>query len=190
MNDFESVSQEPIELPMVQPPDPEVLAAEKKWLVSLEDASPLTRWSFFLKRGGPGYLQSALTLGGGTAAATLMAGGAFGYSLLWVAPVSMLLGLAVLSAVAHQTLSTGKRTAAGDPSTRRTVLRLCLHRRCGAVECHLALCSVRARRSRHRRHRRRHRCRNLSLGRGIAGTGVGHHLVLHLRSFPGITETF
>ena len=109
MNDFESVSQEPIELPMVQPPDPEALAAEKKWLVSLEDASPLTRWSFFLKRGGPGYLQSALTLGGGTAAATLMAGGAFGYSLLWVAPVSMLLGLAVLSAVAHQTLSTGKR---------------------------------------------------------------------------------
>ena len=47
--------------------------------------------------------------GGGTAAATLIAGGAFGYNLLWVAPLSMLLGVAILSAVAHQTLSTGQR---------------------------------------------------------------------------------
>jgi Mn2+/Fe2+ NRAMP family transporter len=56
---------------------------------------------------GPGYLQSAMTLGGGTAFASIFAGAAFGYRLLWVAPVGMLLGIIVLSAVAHQTLSTG-----------------------------------------------------------------------------------
>ncbi|MBT5737359.1 MAG: hypothetical protein HN891_12760 [Planctomycetes bacterium] len=105
-------SQQQVDLPMVAPPDRKVLAEEKKWLTSLEDAPITKRWGAFLRRGGPGYLQSSLTLGGGTAAATLMAGGAFGYQLLWVAPLSMLLGMAVLSAVAHQTLSTGQRPLA------------------------------------------------------------------------------
>ena len=55
---------------------------------------------------GPGFMQSAMTLGGGTAFASIFAGAAFGYDLIWVAPVAMLLGIIVLAAVAHQTLST------------------------------------------------------------------------------------
>ena len=43
----------------------------------------------YLKLLGPGYLQSAMTLGGGTASASLFAGAVFGYQLLWVAPVAM-----------------------------------------------------------------------------------------------------
>ena len=58
---------------------------------------------------GPGYLQSAMTLGGGSVSAALYAGALFGYSLLWVAPVSMLFGLCMLAAVSWQTLSTGMR---------------------------------------------------------------------------------
>ncbi|MCH2137167.1 MAG: divalent metal cation transporter [Phycisphaerales bacterium] len=54
---------------------------------------------------GPGFMQSAMTLGGGTAFASIFAGAAFGYDLLWVAPVAMALGIIVLAAVAHQTLS-------------------------------------------------------------------------------------
>jgi manganese transport protein len=42
---------------------------------------------------GPGYMQSAMTLGGGSAFAALFAGAAFGYQLLWVAPLGMFLGL-------------------------------------------------------------------------------------------------
>ena len=38
-----------------------------------------------------------------------ISGAAFGYQLLWVAPVAMGLGLFVLSAAAHQTLSSGIR---------------------------------------------------------------------------------
>ena len=57
---------------------------------------------------GPGYMQSAMTLGGGTAFASIFAGAAFGYKLIWVAPLSMFLGVILLSAVAHQTLSTGR----------------------------------------------------------------------------------
>ncbi len=58
---------------------------------------------------GPGYLQSALTLGGGTAASALYAGAVFGVKLLWVAPVAMAMGVVMLAAVSWQTLSTGER---------------------------------------------------------------------------------
>ncbi|MCP4905620.1 MAG: divalent metal cation transporter [bacterium] len=73
------------------------------------DAKPfLPRTLGYLRLIGPGYMQSAMTLGGGTAFASIFAGAAFGYQLLWVAPLAMLLGIIVLSAVAHQTLSTGE----------------------------------------------------------------------------------
>ena len=72
------------------------------------DARPfLPRTLGYLRLMGPGYMQSAMTLGGGTAFAAIFAGAAFGYQLLWVAPLAMLLGVIVLSAIAHQTLSTG-----------------------------------------------------------------------------------
>ena len=70
------------------------------------DGKPfLARSLGYLSLIGPGYLQSAMTLGGGTAFASIFAGAAFGYRLLWVAPLAMLFGIIVLSAVAHQTLS-------------------------------------------------------------------------------------
>ncbi len=99
----------PSGLPMVAPPDPAALVEERRWLAELEDAPAWRRTIAYVRRGGPGYLQSALTLGGGTAMFSLFAGAAFGYELLWVAPVSMLLGVVMLAAVAHQTLSTGMR---------------------------------------------------------------------------------
>jgi len=63
----------------------------------------------YFKYTGPGFLQSAMTLGGGTAGACLMSGSLYGYKLLWVQPVAMLLGITVMSAVAYQTLETGER---------------------------------------------------------------------------------
>ena len=50
-----------------------------------------------------------MTLGGGTAASALFAGAAFGYQLLWVGPVAIVLGIVMLSAISYQTLSTGER---------------------------------------------------------------------------------
>ena len=94
---------------MVQPPDPVLLAEERRWLSRVEQRGFLGRTLAYLSHGGPGYLQSALTLGGGSASASLLAGAAFGYNLLWVAPLGMLIGVIMLSAVAHQTLSTGLR---------------------------------------------------------------------------------
>jgi Mn2+/Fe2+ NRAMP family transporter len=80
--------------------------SEVERLRAIEHAPPLRRALGYFRLMGPGYLQSAMTLGGGTAFASIFAGAAFGYSLLWVAPLSMLLGIIVLAAVAHQTLST------------------------------------------------------------------------------------
>ena len=58
---------------------------------------------------GPGYLQSAMTLGSGTAAACLLSGWKYGYKLLWVQPVAMFLGVMMLAALANIVLTKGER---------------------------------------------------------------------------------
>lgn len=61
----------------------------------------------FFKLSGPGYLQSAITLGGGSLAGSLFLGVIGGYSLLWVQLLAMILGVIMLSAISYVTLSTG-----------------------------------------------------------------------------------
>ena len=53
-------------------------------------------------------MQSAITLGGGSLASSLFLGVLAGYSLLWLQPVAILLGIIMLSSVTHVTLSTGQ----------------------------------------------------------------------------------
>ena len=62
-----------------------------------------------VKAGGPGWLQGAMTLGGGSAITSLTLGSVFGYEFLWVQPVAMIIGCVMLFALSHQTLSTGER---------------------------------------------------------------------------------
>ncbi len=61
-----------------------------------------------IQKGGPGWLQGAMTLGGGSAVTSLTVGAVYGYEFLWVQPVSMLIGCIMLFAICHQTLSTGE----------------------------------------------------------------------------------
>ncbi len=63
----------------------------------------------YIKRTGPGLLQSAMTLGAGSAAASVLAGASFGYKLLWVQPVAMFLGVMMLAALSNVVLSKGER---------------------------------------------------------------------------------
>ncbi|MCA8972774.1 MAG: divalent metal cation transporter, partial [Planctomycetes bacterium] len=90
-------------------PSPRELEAEVTRLEELEARPRVARFFGYLRLGGPGYLQSAMTLGGGTAASALFAGAVFGYRLLWLAPVAMALGVVMLAAVSWQTLSTRER---------------------------------------------------------------------------------
>lgn len=63
----------------------------------------------YLKLSGPGWLQGAITLGGGSLAGALYLGVIMGYDMMWLQPVAMLLGVIMLSAISYVTLSTGQR---------------------------------------------------------------------------------
>ncbi|WP_221031793.1 divalent metal cation transporter [Actomonas aquatica] len=63
----------------------------------------------YAKLSGPGWLQGAITLGGGSLAGSLFIGIVAGPHLLWIQPFAMLCGITMLSAIAYVTLSTGER---------------------------------------------------------------------------------
>ena len=69
----------------------------------------------YSKLSGPGWLQSAITLGGGSLAGSLYLGVLGGPSLLWLQPLAMLLGVVMLAA--------GQRHARGpaDRAAREAV---------------------------------------------------------------------
>ncbi|MDR1492674.1 MAG: divalent metal cation transporter [Planctomycetaceae bacterium] len=96
-------------LPMTAKWDPEKLEKEKAELRALESQPFFTRAKAYIKRSGPGLLQSAMTLGAGSAAASVVAGASFGYKLLWVQPLAMFLGVLMLGALSNIVLTTGER---------------------------------------------------------------------------------
>ena len=63
----------------------------------------------FLKLSGPGWLQSAITLGGGSLGGALYLGMLAGNSMLWLQLLAILIGVIMLSAISYVTLSTGRR---------------------------------------------------------------------------------
>jgi len=96
-------------LPMAAKWDPEKLQAEVAELKALEGKPLGQKAGGYIKRTGPGLLQSAMTLGAGSAAASVMAGASFGYKLLWIQPVAMFLGICMLAALGNIVLTTGER---------------------------------------------------------------------------------
>lgn len=58
---------------------------------------------------GPGWLQGAITLGGGSLAGSLYLGVIMGYGLMWLQPLAMILGVIMLSAISYVALTTGER---------------------------------------------------------------------------------
>ena len=81
---------------------------EKQFLAKAESAGILSKLGAYTKLSGPGWLQSAITLGGGSLASSLFLGVLAGYSLLWLQPMAIILGIIMLSAISHVTLSTGQ----------------------------------------------------------------------------------
>ncbi len=83
--------------------------ANRELIRSARKRGKLALLGAFTKLSGPGWLQSAITLGGGSLASSLYLGVLAGTSLLWLQPLAMILGLIMLSAIAYVTLSTGER---------------------------------------------------------------------------------
>ena len=82
---------------------------DREILTAAQSKGPISTLFAYLRLSGPGWLQSAITLGGGSLAGALYLGMTGGYSLLWVQLVAIFCGVVMLSAISYVTLSTGKR---------------------------------------------------------------------------------
>ncbi|MDR0871821.1 MAG: divalent metal cation transporter [Planctomycetaceae bacterium] len=93
----------PADMPDNLTADP--ISQEREHLRQLAEQPFIPRSLGYIKMTGPGLLQSAMTLGAGSAAASVVAGASFGYKLLWVQPVAMFLGVMMFAAVSKIVLT-------------------------------------------------------------------------------------
>ena len=82
---------------------------DREILSEAQAKGPISTFGAYLRLSGPGWLQSAITLGGGSLTGALYLGMAGGYSLLWVQVLAIFCGVVMLSAISYVTLSTGMR---------------------------------------------------------------------------------
>jgi Mn2+/Fe2+ NRAMP family transporter len=59
----------------------------------------------YMRLSGPGWLQSGITVGGVSFSSSLYLGVIVGFSMMWLQPVAMILGIIMLGAMAYVTLS-------------------------------------------------------------------------------------
>jgi len=87
------------------------LQIEEHRRIILDGQAKGTMGKFFAyaRLSGPGWLQSAITLGGGSLANSLYLGVLGGLAFLWLQPMAMIFGIVMMSAIAYVTLSTGRR---------------------------------------------------------------------------------
>lgn len=82
---------------------------EETLLDAAQDAGLLGKAAIYTRLSGPGWLQGAITLGGGSLAGALYLGVLMGTEMMWLQPLAMILGVIMLSAISYVTLSTGER---------------------------------------------------------------------------------
>ncbi|MCB9874233.1 MAG: divalent metal cation transporter [Planctomycetaceae bacterium] len=83
--------------------------ADRKLLRDAQEQGTGAVLSAFVRLSGPGWLQSAITLGGGSLAGALFLGVLGGTSLLWLQLMAIAMGVVMLSAISYVTLSTGEK---------------------------------------------------------------------------------
>ena len=88
-------------------PTPPAGLSEEQALLEARRRGGLALMLSYLRLSGPGWMQSALTLGGGSLSSSLYLGVLAGTSLLWLQPLAMVLGIVMLSAIGYVTTSTG-----------------------------------------------------------------------------------
>mgnify|MGYP001233978059 CR=1 FL=1 len=82
---------------------------DRQIILEARQKGPLATFLTYSKLSGPGWLQGAITLGGGSLAGSLYLGVIGGYEMMWLQPVMMILGIVMLSAIGYVALSTGER---------------------------------------------------------------------------------
>jgi len=82
---------------------------DRQLILGAKETGRLATLGAFIRLSGPGWLQSAITLGGGSLSSSLYLGVLVGFSFLWLQPAAMIAGVIMLSAIAYVTLSSGER---------------------------------------------------------------------------------
>lgn len=81
----------------------------RKIILDGEAKGGISQFISYARLSGPGWLQSAITLGGGSLANALYLGVLGGFAFMWLQPMAMMFGIVMMSAIAYITLSTGRR---------------------------------------------------------------------------------
>lgn len=87
----------------------EVTKSQAELLREADRKGGAARWVGYLRLSGPGWLQSALKLGAGSMSGSLYLGVLGGFTLLWLQPLALILGIVILSAIGYVVMSTGQR---------------------------------------------------------------------------------
>ena len=82
---------------------------ERAMLIEAQQQGGVSTVKTYLRLSGPGWLQSAITLGGGSLSGALFLGVLGGTEMLWLQLMAIIMGVVMLSAISYVTLSTGKR---------------------------------------------------------------------------------
>jgi len=82
---------------------------DRQLLVDAQAKGTGAKLMAYTKLSGPGWLQGAITLGGGSLAGSLYVGVIGGYEMLWLQPLMMIFGVVMLSVIAYVTLSTKRK---------------------------------------------------------------------------------
>ncbi len=85
------------------------LDRQTELLKSVENRALPVRLATYTRLSGPGWLQGAITLGGGSLAGALYLGVIMGYQLMWLQPMAISLGVVMLAAISYVTLSSGEK---------------------------------------------------------------------------------
>ncbi|MEX2580396.1 MAG: divalent metal cation transporter [Verrucomicrobiales bacterium] len=82
---------------------------QSELLRDAESRGGFARLGAYARLSGPGWMQSALKLGASSLSSGLYLGVLTGFSLLWLQPLAMILGIIMLSAIGYVVMSTGQR---------------------------------------------------------------------------------
>ncbi len=81
------------------------LQQQRQLILDVKQKGKLAQIGAFCKLSGPGWLQSATTLGGGSLASALYLGVLGGLGFMWLQPFAMILGIIMLAGISYVTLS-------------------------------------------------------------------------------------
>ena len=99
----------PAEQETLAPAAPLTSDQDIQFLKDIQKKPFLSRLGYYIPLSGPGWLQGAITLGGGSLSGSMYLGVLAGFGLMWLQPLAMIMGIIMLSAIAYVALSTGER---------------------------------------------------------------------------------